>query len=63
MSAEDAAQAAREGGILGGKLHDLAIIYSEYEKYLEESGKKDRNAYLRELRKKLRFFCPFLRFL
>lgn len=49
VSAEDAAQAAGEGGILGGKLHDLAIIYSEYEKYLEESGKKDRNAYLREL--------------
>lgn len=49
VSAEDAARAAVEGGILGGKLHDLSIIYTEYEKYLEESGKKDRNAYLREL--------------
>lgn len=49
VSAEDAAKAAEKGGILGGKLHDLAIIYSEYEKYLKESGKQDRNAYLRQL--------------
>ena len=49
VSAEDAARAAENGGILGGKLHDLAIIYSEYEKYLQESGKQDRNAYLRRL--------------
>ncbi len=49
VSAEDAAKAAENGGILGGKLHDLAIIYSEYEKYLKESGKQDRNAYLRQL--------------
>lgn len=49
VSAEDAAKAAEGGGILGGKLHDLAIIYSEYEKYLKESGKQDRNAYLRQL--------------
>ena len=49
VSAEDAAKAAGNGGILGGKLHDLAIIYSEYEKYLQESGKQDRNAYLRQL--------------
>ncbi|MDE6667521.1 MAG: PD-(D/E)XK nuclease family protein [Clostridia bacterium] len=49
VSAEDAAKAAENGGILGGKLHDLAIIYSEYEKYLQESGKQDRNAYLRQL--------------
>ena len=49
VSAQDAAKAAGNGGILGGKLHDLAIIYSEYEKYLKESGKQDRNAYLRQL--------------
>ncbi|MDE7082150.1 MAG: PD-(D/E)XK nuclease family protein [Clostridia bacterium] len=49
VSAEDAAKAAEGGGILGGKLHDLAIIYAEYEKYLKESGKEDRNAYLRQL--------------
>jgi len=49
VSAEDAAKAAEGGGILGGKLHDLAIIYAEYEKYLKESGKQDRNAYLRQL--------------
>ncbi|MDE7167363.1 MAG: PD-(D/E)XK nuclease family protein [Clostridia bacterium] len=49
VSADDAAKAAENGGILGGKLHDLAIIYAEYEKYLKESGKQDRNAYLRQL--------------
>lgn len=49
VSAEDAAKAADGGGILGGKLHDLAIIYSGYENYLKESGKQDRNAYLRQL--------------
>lgn len=49
VSAEDAAKAAESGGILGGKLHDLAIIYAAYEKYLKESGKQDRNAYLRQL--------------
>lgn len=49
VSAEDAAKASAGGGILGGKLHDVAIIYSEYGKYLEESGFKDRNAYLRQL--------------
>lgn len=49
VSAEDASKAANGGGILGGKLHDLAIIYESYEKFLKESGKKDRNAYLREL--------------
>lgn len=49
VSAEDAARAAENGGLLGGKLHDLAVIYSEYEKYLQGSGKQDRNAYLRQL--------------
>lgn len=49
VSAQEAGKAAAGGGILGGKLHDLAIIYGEYEKFLKESGKKDRNAYLRLL--------------
>lgn len=49
VSAEDVGKAATEGGILGGKLHDLAIIYSSYEKYLKESGKQDRNGYLKQL--------------
>lgn len=49
VSAEDAEKAAESGGLLGGKLHDLAIIYAAYEKYLKESGKQDRNAYLRQL--------------
>lgn len=50
VTAEQTAQAAEKGGkLLGGKLHDLAIIYSEYEKYLSESGRVDRNGYLRQL--------------
>lgn len=49
ISAEDAEKAASAGGILGGKLHDLAIIYSEYEKYLQACGKQDRNGYLKQL--------------
>ncbi len=49
VSAQDASKAAEGGGLLGGKLHDLAIIYAEYEKYLKDSGKQDRNAYLRQL--------------
>ncbi len=49
ISAQDVERAAQKGGVLGGKLHDLAIIYSGYEKYLEESGKQDRNGYLKRL--------------
>lgn len=49
VSADDALKAAEKGGLLGGKLKDLALIYREYEKYLKESGKQDRNAYLRQL--------------
>ena len=49
ITAEQTALAAERGGILGGKLHDIAVIYSAYEKYLEESGKEDRNGYLAKL--------------
>lgn len=49
VSAGDAAKAAEGGGLLGGKLHDIALIYSAYEKYLKESGFQDRNGYLRQL--------------
>ena len=49
ISSEQTALAAQQGGILGGKLHDIAVIYSAYEKYLEESGKEDRNGYLAKL--------------
>ncbi len=49
VSAEDAAAAAERGGVLGGKLHDLAIIYEAYTKFLQQSGMQDRNAYLRKL--------------
>lgn len=49
ITAEQTAVAAERGGILGGKLRDIAVIYSAYEKYLEESGKEDRNGYLAKL--------------
>ncbi len=48
ISADDLGKAAAEG-LLESKLHDVALIYSAYEKYLKESGKTDRNAYLRKL--------------
>lgn len=37
------------GGLLENKLHDIAFLYKAYSDYLKESGKTDRNAYLREL--------------
>lgn len=49
VSAEDAAKAAEGGGLLGGKLRDLSVVYSAYSEYLKESGFEDRNAYLRKL--------------
>ena len=49
ISAEQTARAAERGGILGGKLKDIALIYSAYQKYLDESGKEDRNGYLAKL--------------
>lgn len=49
ITAEQTALAAQRGGILGGKLHDIAVIYSAYEQYLKESGKEDRNGYLATL--------------
>lgn len=49
ITAEETAEAALRGGLLGGKLHDLAVIYSAYENYLEETGYSDRNGYLRKL--------------
>ena len=51
ITAEQTARAAERGGILGGKLKDIAVIYSAYEKYLAESGKEDRNGYLAKLGK------------
>lgn len=48
ISADDCGKAAADG-LLESKLHDIAIIYSAYDAYLKESGKTDRNAYLREL--------------
>ena len=48
ISADDVKAAAGEG-FLGGKLRDLGTVYSAYEKFLEESGKEDRNGYLRKL--------------
>lgn len=49
ITAEQTALASERGGLLGGKLRDIAVIYSAYEKYLEESGKEDRNGYLAKL--------------
>lgn len=48
ISAEDVGRAAAQG-LLESKLRDIALIYTEYENYLRESGKTDRNAYLGEL--------------
>ncbi|MDE5728677.1 MAG: PD-(D/E)XK nuclease family protein [Clostridia bacterium] len=48
IGADDVKAAAGEG-FLGGKLRDLGIVYSAYEKFLEESGKEDRNGYLKKL--------------
>lgn len=48
ISAQDLNCAVTEG-LLEEKLHDLAIIYTAYENYLKESGKLDRNVYLRAL--------------
>lgn len=48
ISPSDVAGAAAEG-LLESKLGDIALIYSEYEKYLAASGKTDKNAYLGEL--------------
>ena len=49
ISAEDTLRASRTGGVLGGKLRDLALIYDEYMNYLKESGREDRNGYLKKL--------------
>ena len=48
ISADDVKKAALEG-LLESKLQDVAFIYSEYEKYLKEHSKRDKNAYLSEL--------------
>lgn len=48
ISAEDVGRAAAQG-LLESKLHDISVIYTEYENYLKSSGKTDRNAYLGEL--------------
>lgn len=49
VTADDVKKAAIKGGLLGGKLHDLAIIYEKYMQYLEDCGMQDRNGYLRRL--------------
>lgn len=36
---------------ISSKLHDISLIYAEYEKYLKDTGKTDRNAYLAKLPK------------
>ncbi|MDE6585942.1 MAG: PD-(D/E)XK nuclease family protein [Clostridia bacterium] len=49
VSSSDAGKAAAQGGLLGGKLHDLSVIYKGYEDYLESTGFLDRNGYLKRL--------------
>ena len=49
VSPEEVAGAAKAGGLLGGKLKDLSLIYSEYLAFIEKSGKTDRNGYLLNL--------------
>ncbi len=38
-----------ESDVLGKKMEDLCLIFSEYEKYLSENGKKDRAGHLNDL--------------
>lgn len=49
ISSEDVASAEAGGELLRRKLSDLALLYSEYERYLAENDLVDRNAYLRRL--------------
>lgn len=49
ISAEELEKAAAYGGLLGGKLKDISLIYSEYMRYLESNGLQDRNGYLKRL--------------
>ena len=48
ISAEEVS-AVTAGGLIGDKLHDIALVYSEYAAFLRESGRLDRNVYLRLL--------------
>ncbi len=49
VSAEDVKAAAAAGGLLGGKLKDLSVIYAAYTEYLAANGLQDRNGYLKRL--------------
>lgn len=49
ISAEDIETAAEQGGLLGGKLKDISLIYGEYMQYLKDNGLQDRNGYLKRL--------------
>ena len=48
ISPEDISS-AQAGGLLSDKLHDIALVYSDYAQFLKESGRLDRNVYLRLL--------------
>ncbi len=49
ISAEDITGVDEGSELLKRKLHDIALLYSAYGEYLDESGAVDRNAYLRQL--------------
>lgn len=48
ISAEELQTAAEKSGELKSKLSDIALVYSEYVKYLRDNGLQDRNGYLRQ---------------
>ncbi len=49
ISAEEVEKTSVSNPVLGGKLKDIALVYSKYASYLEENGLEDRNAYLKRL--------------
>lgn len=49
ISAEDITDVDEGSELLKRKLHDVALLYSAYSRYLKDSGSVDRNAYLRQL--------------
>lgn len=49
VSAQDLSGYVVDNALLSDKIADLALLYGEYSKYLQENGLMDRNTYLRLL--------------
>lgn len=49
ISARDLSEYEVDNALLSDKIADLALLYGEYSKYLQENGLMDRNTYLRQL--------------